>query len=214
RGGRFEDYGQAYTGDRLAHTFSGRLFFFSEALALAQDSMDGAFFDGLPKFEAPADLLGNPIETQDSAYPLQLVTYKYAWHTQMHTIRYPWLVSVLPENFVEMNSVDAAARGIASGDLVRVSSASSPEGVIGPALAVETVRPGVVAISHHFGHWQMSSRPHEIDGENSAFDPSRAAGISPNGIMRKDTVIGNVTLQDKIGGSASFYDTFVQVSKI
>jgi anaerobic selenocysteine-containing dehydrogenase len=214
RGGRFEGYDKAYSGDKLAHPFSSRLFFFSEATAKAIDSMTGQYFDGLPKYEPIADVAGNSIESLDGAFPLQLITYKMGWHTQSHTMRYPWLASIQPKNFVEMSRADAQALGIHTGDQVRVMSPSSPGGVAGQAYVSETIMPGVVAVSHHFGHWEMSSRPRQVDGVDSAFDATRGNGLTVNPIMRVDPVLGNTTLQDKIGGSASFYDTRVRVVKV
>lgn len=109
RGGRFENADQAYDGAKLRNRFSGRLYFFNELLGKTKDSMTGQYFDGTGKYEPIADVSGAPVS--DAGFPLQLITYKKGWHTQMHTIRYPWLVSVQPENFVELNSSDGAARG-------------------------------------------------------------------------------------------------------
>jgi len=137
-----------------------------------------------------------------------------SWHSQMHTSRYPWLMSIQAENFMEMNPVDANARGLRTGDRARLASASSPAGVEGLVRVTGTVAPGVVAVSHHFGHWEMSSRAHQINGVNTSYDASRGAGINAAQIMRADPVFPNVTLQDRIGGSASFYDTRVEVVKV
>jgi anaerobic selenocysteine-containing dehydrogenase len=214
RGGRFEDWDRAYDGDKLARRFGGRIYFFSEKLATKRDSMTGQYFDGMGHYEPPADITGQPIEVRDQALPLHLITYKMAWHTQMHTIRYPWLVSIQAENFIEMNPVDAEARHLRTGDRARLFSASSPEGVVGLVKVTEMVAPGVVAVSHHFGHWEMSSRAHQVNGVNIPYDASRSAGINATQIMRADPVFPNVTLQDRIGGSASFYDTRVEVVKV
>jgi anaerobic selenocysteine-containing dehydrogenase len=132
----------------------------------------------------------------------------------MHTARYPWLMSIQSENFVEMNPVDAQARHLRTGDRCRVISASLPAGVIGRVRATNTVAPGVVAVSHHFGHWEMSSRPAQINGQAVAYDASRATGTNANLVMRADPVLPNVTLQDRVGGSASFYDTRIQVEPV
>lgn len=214
RGGRFDGYENAYDGDRLKARFSGRLHFFSEKLAQTRDSMTGEYFDGLGRYEPIRDAAGSALNPTDAQYPLQLVTYKKAWHTQMHTMRYPWLASIQPGNFVELNSADAAARGIRTGDSVRLSSRSHPSGIVGQALITETVRPGVAAVSHHFGHWEMSSRPHQVNGVTTAYDATRGVGIQSTQVMRLDPSLGNVTLQDKIGGSASFFDTGVQVTRV
>lgn len=214
RGGRFDGYEKAYDGEKLKSHFSGRLYFFSEKLAKTHDSMTGEYFEGLGRYEPIRDAAGNALATTDGEYPLQLVTYKKAWHTQMHTMRYPWLASIQPGNFVELNSADAAARGIRTGDFVRLSSRSNPAGIVGQARVTETVRPGVAAVSHHFGHWEMSSRPHKVNGADTAYDATRGGGIQSTQVMRLDPSLGNVTLQDKIGGSAAFYDTSVQVTKV
>jgi tetrathionate reductase subunit A len=214
RGGRFADYTEAYDGDKLLNRFGGRIYFFSEKLATKHDSITGQWFDGMGKYEPVADMLGQSIATQDSALPLQLITYKMSWHSQMHTARYPWLMSVQAENFMEMNPVDASARNLRTGDRARLTSASNPAGVEGLVRVTNTVAPGVVAVSHHFGHWEMSSRAHRVNGTNTAYDASRGTGINANVVMRADPVFPNVTLQDRVGGSASFYDTRVEVVKV
>ncbi len=213
RGGRFEAYDRAYEGDALRHRFQNRLYFFSEYLAQTRDSITGEYWDGLPKYEPIADVAGRSISVSTEEYPLHLVTYKMGWHTQMHTCRYPWLMSIQPENFVEINRIDAAARGISTGDFVILKSPESPIGVAALAKVTETLCPGVVAVSHHFGHWEMSSRPHVVNGVKTTYDETRGRGITVNPLLLRDPVLGNVTLQDKIGGSASFFDTPVEVVK-
>ncbi len=212
RGGRFEGPEGKYEDDgRLAHRFGKQLFFFSEVMATARDSMTGQYFNGHPLYEPIKDHLDRPI--QDEGLPLTLVTYKQAWHSMARTINNPWLVSLQPENFVEMHTSDAAARGIRTGDVVIVKSATSPDGAQGRAYVTETIRPGVVAVAHSFGHWEMFSKPHTIGGVDSSFEETRAAGIAANPIMRSDPVHSNVTLQDKIGGSCAFSNTNVEVVK-
>ncbi len=214
RGGRFEDSTAAYEGERLRHRFNGRIYFFSEKLATKRHPMTGEWFDGLPRYEPICDLLGRPVAELDDAFPLHLITYKMSWHSQMHTIRYPWLVSVQPENFVEMHPADAAARQLRTGDRCRIVSASHPEGVIGRVRVTPTLAPGVIAVSHHFGHWEMSSRPVRVNGKPLPYDAARAAGLNANLVMRADPALPNVTLQDVVGGSSSFYDTRVQVERL
>jgi anaerobic selenocysteine-containing dehydrogenase len=214
RGGRFDDYTTAYDGTRLAVRFGGRIYFFAEVLSTKRDSVTGQYFDGMGKYEPIADMAGQSIAARDSALPLQLITYKMSWHSQMHTARYSWLMSVQAENFIEMNPQDAEARDLQTGDRARLTSASAPQGVEGLVQVTGTVAPGVVAVSHHFGHWEMSSRAHRVNGTNIAYDASRGAGINATPLMRADPVFPNVTLQDRVGGSASFYDTRVEVRKI
>jgi anaerobic selenocysteine-containing dehydrogenase len=121
---------------------------------------------------------------------------------------------IIPENPVEISAIDAAALRVETGDRVRVSSPSNRSGIEGKARVTEGLKPGVVAISHHYGHWEQHSRSHEIDGVATGHDPSRGAGIQPTQIMRTDNRYPNVSLQEKIGGSCSFYDTWVRVQKV
>jgi anaerobic selenocysteine-containing dehydrogenase len=95
-----------------------------------------------------------------------------------------------------------------------VTSASNKEGIVGKARVTQGLKPGVVAISHHYGHWESHSQPVEVDGVDMGHDPSRGAGIQPTQIMRTDKQYSNVSLQDPIGGSCSFYDTWVKVRKV
>jgi hypothetical protein len=53
-----------------------------------------------------------------------------------------------------------------------------------------------------------------IDGQTVGFDPSRGAGLQPSQIMRTDNLYTNVSLQEPVGASCSFYDTFVRVTKV
>jgi anaerobic selenocysteine-containing dehydrogenase len=174
--------------------------------------MTGERFDPLPGYEPPSHLDGTPVT--DEGYPFHLITYKSVRHGQARTAVNPWLMALHPENFVDLSSADAAALGVETGDKVRVSSVSSPEGIVSKAWVTEGLRPGVVAISHHYGHWELGSRSVEIDGIRQPYDPSRGAGIQPNLIMRRDDKLGNAPLQSKIGASVSFFDTRVRVEKV
>jgi hypothetical protein len=53
-----------------------------------------------------------------------------------------------------------------------------------------------------------------VDGRETPYDPSRGAGIQPTVIMRTDGKYRNVSLQEPIGGSCAFYDTWVKVKKV
>jgi anaerobic selenocysteine-containing dehydrogenase len=176
--------------------------------------MTGQPFDGYAKYAVNADLLDNPTSAMDTNYPLTLVSYKQGWHSMARTICNPWLVSIQCENFVEISRADADPLGISTGDNVIVKSSSHMEGSVGRAFVTETIRPGVIAVAHSFGHWEMSSRSHKLNGVNSDFDSTRGAGIASCPIMRTDPIKNNVALQDKVGGSVSFFGTRVQVTKI
>jgi len=213
KGGVFEDPVSYVDSDgRLKYGYSGIVHFYLEPIGNLVDSITGKLeHDPLPVYEPIKDVSGNLIE--EPAYPFKLITYKRVLHGQARTHQLPWLMGIEPENFIEINSGDAKVLGVETGDLVRVSSVSNPTGIVGKAKVVEGLRPGVIAISHHYGHWQNGATQWYENGSPVDYDPSRGAGVSPNQVMRLDPILGNVPLQDKIGASCSFYDTWVKVEK-
>jgi tetrathionate reductase subunit A len=224
RGGNFEDWGKRYKGEKQAHAYSGNFNLYVEPVATTRDSMTGQYFDGLPVVGPVKDAKGHVIDDRD--YPLRLITYKDILGGQSRTMASnPWLsehIGHADGNHVLMNRRDAQALGLRSGQFVRVTSATLPNGrfqindtdtrnIVGRLEILEGLRPGVVAISWHCGHWAYGSDDVVVDGQTVKGDPTRSRGVLPNPVFREDTSIGNVCLSDTIGGSASFYDTQVKV---
>lgn len=217
RGGVFAPANTAYSGtnpDWLNSRFDkSECHFYVEYFALATDSMTGQKFLGVPIYDPIKTVKGN-LWPESTQYPLALVTYKMAWHGQGRTMVNDHLRALQKENFVEIAATDAAERGIQNGDEVRVTSPTNPQGRVARALVVEGLRPGVIAVSHHFGHWELSSRPQSVNGIPTGFDAERGKGFQSNVLMENDPDLNySVCLQDKIGGSASFFDSRVQVKK-
>jgi anaerobic selenocysteine-containing dehydrogenase len=216
RGGRFDD-GDGTSGDLLANKFGSTsapkiIHLYVEDLAKKVNSQTGEKdWTPLAAYEAVKDARGNAVV--DAEFPFQLVTFKVSWHGQGRTVVNPTLMSIAPENSIWINAADAAAMRIVLGDRVRLTSPSNATGVVGRAFVTQGIAPGVVAVSHHFGHWELFSRPHVVSGVVTEFDRRRAGGITINPILRLDPVFGDVALQDYIGGSVSFYDTRVKVEK-
>lgn len=227
RGGVFQSYDDAYDEGKgvLLWRVAGRTNVHSEPVGSTINTntvtewdratlkpLNGRYFPGIPVVDPQTrDVRGNPV--RDPGYPLTLVTYKPVTQTQSRTIVCPSLQALMPENFVEMHTSDARARGIETGDQVRVTSASNPAGVQGRAYVTEAIRPGVVAIANSYGHWEMSSRAVTIDGQQRDSDPGRALGISANLLMRIDPALGDVCLTEPVVGDTSFYETGVEVQR-
>jgi anaerobic selenocysteine-containing dehydrogenase len=224
RGGRYENFSKAYKGRYLGHTHGGQVHFFAEPVANAKNSISGEPFDGLPKYEPVKDAAGNTLEHDD--YPFSLITFKEIFGGHSRTASNYWCnYSLQPENFVLINRSTAQEYGFGDGDLVRVSSVSS-NGVVdlggraeadvkGKIKTLDGIRPGTVAISWHYGHWNAygASPTIEIDGKGIAADDRRAMGLCPNAVMERDDSIGGVGLTDPIGGSAAFFNTKVKLEK-
>ncbi len=227
RGGAFQSYADGYdeASDFLIWRVAGRTNVYSEPVGSAINSntvtewdraalkpANGVYFPGVPFARREVvDLRGRPVV--DTGFPLTLITYKPVFHTQSRTIVCPSLQNFMPENFVEMHSSDAQQRGLETGDLVKVTSASNPAGIVGRVRVTEAIRPGVVAIAASYGHWEMSSRAVTLDGAPRDFDPGRSLGMNACLLMRLDPVLGNAALVDPVGTSSSFYETSVEVTK-
>ncbi len=225
RGGRFENFDKAYKGKYLGHTHGGLVHVYAEPVANAKNSITGENFDGLPKYEPVKDAAGKTIDPRD--YPFHLITFKEIFGGHSRTASNYWCnYSLQPENFVLVSKSDAQAYGLNDGDTVRVVSPSS-DGVIdlgdgtqtrveGKVKTLEGMRPGTVAVSWHYGHWNAygARAGIEIDGERITPDTRRAKGLCPNPVMQVDSSIGKVGLTDPIGGSAAFFDTKVKLVKV
>lgn len=226
RGGRYQNFEKGYKGAQVANKYGRLINLYHEKTYKSINSMTGEHMIAYPKYiPAGLDYSGHPLDDEAKGYDLHLITYKTITMTKSRTITNYWLLSVLPEGYVLINSQDAARLGIRHGDKVRISSASNPEGVWdvkdgrkipmeGKAWVTEGIRPGVVAFPLGFGHWASGAADVEIDGKVIKGDPRRAAPLHANAAMRVDPVTGNVTLSDLVGGSAVFYDTKVKVEKV
>lgn len=212
KGGVFDDQGEEYTGNQLTYQYGNIIRTFLDPVARTRDSVTGDYYSGVPQYKPIAHSNGAPVN--DPGYSYKLITYKTVHHGQARTNINPWLMLIIPENFVEISVADAKNLGIETGDQVNVSSSSNTQGTIGKAKVRPGLMPGVVAISHHYGHWEQSSRPIVMDGKTTGYDSSRGAGIQPTPIMRTDDQYPNVSLQEPIAGSCSFNDTFVKITKV
>ena len=185
--------------------------------------MTGKPFYGYPVFVPVADMYDRPIDFKGA--DLHLITYKEITGGQSRTIGNYWMNDLyLDENFVLMNSKDAKRLGLNDGEKVRVVSAFNTSGewdlqngtkvpMVGKLKVTEGITPGTVAVSWHFGHWAYGAGDVVINGQLVKGDSRRKAGLCTNAALAVDPVLGNMCLTDKIGGSASFYDTHVKVVK-
>ncbi|MGB9711516.1 MAG: molybdopterin dinucleotide binding domain-containing protein [Dissulfurimicrobium hydrothermale] len=222
RGGRFEDASKAYEGDKVTHQYKNQFNLFCEAVATGRHSMTGKNFSGLPIAEPVRDAAGRDIHFSGE-FPFQLFTYKLIMGGQSRTIGNYWtMVAQQGQNYVQMNRRDAEKFGLKDGDLVRLEGPTNLKGTIpllpgvekpvtGVLKTEEGIRPGTVAVSWSYGHWAYGSQDVSVDGALIKGDKRRATGICPNSVMMVDQTVKNTCLSDPIGGSCSFYDSWVRV---
>jgi len=186
----------------------------------------GKSFPGVATYiPAPTDSLGRLIEDEKDGYDLNLITYREISQTKSRTVSNYWLLALLPENSIIMNSRDAQRLGLKDGSLVRVISATNLEGswdlkngkkipMIGRVKVIQGIKPGVVAFSLGHGHWAYGASDVVVDGKRIAGDGRRGKGIHANAALRIDPHIKNTCLSDLTGGSAVFYDTKVKLLSV
>jgi anaerobic selenocysteine-containing dehydrogenase len=193
-----------------------------EKVATSKNSMTGAHYGGLGRYYPIADARGAPIE--DAGFDLVAITHRAVEHTKSRTVACEWLRELRPENMIQVSREDAERLGLATGDAVRVESATNPTGVldlgnghtrpmVGRVRVSEGIRPGVIAYSLGHGHWAYGAADLEVDGVVIAGDPERGRGVHLNPVLRTDPTITNTCLSDLAGGSAVFYDTRVRLAK-
>jgi anaerobic selenocysteine-containing dehydrogenase len=142
---------------------------------------------------------------------LVLTTYKVNVHTHSRTMNCRWLAELYHENPAWINPGTAEALAIREGDSVKVSSAI---GEIETQVQVTpAVVPGVIAISHHCGHWQygrMASGKRAPQGVDDIPDRDTrwwsSTGVHPNWLIPNSP--------DPINGQQRWMDTVVRVTKV
>jgi anaerobic selenocysteine-containing dehydrogenase len=225
RGGRYENYAVSQkSGDKIPHPFGKMFSLYVERVALTRHSFKGKRFSGIALIESVQAY--DHTEIADGEYPLQLITYKTILGGQSRNLpNNYWLANIFPENPILLNPRTARELGFTEGSWAQIVSATNPEGIwdlkngkkvpiVGKIHLTEGIRPGVVAVSWHFGHWAYGASDFEIDRKRIPGDPRRHKGLCPNAAMRLDPALHNVCLSDPIGGSASFYDTRVKLLKV
>jgi len=79
---------------------------------------------------------------------------------------------------------------------------------------VEGLKPNVVTISWHYGHWAYGGNDVTVDNQLVKGDKRRRDTACPNPVMAIDPALKNMCLTDPIGGSASFLNTKVRIIKV
>lgn len=222
RGGRWWNYADAWSGDQVRARYGRLVNLYQEKPATLRNSMTGEYLKGIACYLPIADSLGRPLDHRGA--PLRLITHRSMLQTKSRTISSYWLLDVQPENYIEINRIDARRLGLANGDRVMVLSAANPDGawhygpglskpLIGKVLVTYHIRPGVISFELGWGHWAYGASNQTIDGHLIPADPRRAAGIHANAAMLTDPY-HRAPLSDVVGGSAVFYDTMVYLVKV
>lgn len=162
------------------------------------------------KFPALPSWMPVPEHEKMDADELVLTTFKVNTQVQSRSQNCKWLTELYHTNPAWINPRTAAARGIADGDRIKVTSKVGS--ITTTARVTEGVHPGVVAISNHCGHWAYGEYASLKKGatylDNDADSKRiwwRDNGVHPNWIIPCEG--------DPIGGAMRWMDTVVKVEK-
>lgn len=121
-----------------------------EMKAKAADKLYWRDYTALPTWRQPT------MDSSPSDYDLYLISFKRVEFKQSRT-PIPLVRELSPEQYCEINTSAAAARGIRDGDEIWVESHNAVTGEVRrvktKARLVEGLRPDTVAMSHHYGMW-------------------------------------------------------------
>jgi anaerobic selenocysteine-containing dehydrogenase len=141
---------------------------------------------------------------------LILTTYKVPVHIHSRSANCKWLTEICHDNPAKMNTETAKRLGIKDGDKIKVKSSIGE--ITTTANVTEAIVPGVVAISHHLGHWEYgryaSGKKAPLAGDN---DPDLKLKWWNNNGVHPNWIIPNSP--DPISGQQRWMDTVVKVSK-
>jgi len=222
RGGRFENHPNGYKGDWVAHPWQKLLNLYQEMTASTIHSGTGERNPGYAISLPIRDYHGKEPNELRKGYDLHMITNRTIVHCKSRTIADAWLTPLMPENGLMMNPLDVKRLGFKNGQTVKVVSATNPEGewdlgagnkktMAGKIIATETMRPGVISFVLGFGHWATGAADVIVDGITIKGEARRAAGIHANAAMWVDPALKNTCMLDPVGGSVSFYDTYVRL---
>jgi len=109
---------------------------------------------GWPEYAIPTYIRSHvhPENLEPGQMPL-ISTFRLPVHIHTRSANAKWLDEIAHSNPLWIHTKDAAAIGVATGDLVRVETAIGHYVV--KAWVTEGIRPGVVACSHHMGRWKL-----------------------------------------------------------
>jgi anaerobic selenocysteine-containing dehydrogenase len=128
----------------------------------------------------------NPSPDKEFQASLQLIGRRHVRSNNSWMHNYHRLVKGKPRDQLMMNPTDAAARGLADGQLVEVRSAIGAIRIV--LQATDEVMPGVVCLPHGWGHARDGTRltlaqQHAGASYNDLSDASRIDAVSGNAAM-------------------------------
>ena len=117
RGGRYQDYKDIYKGDLVVNQYKRLINIYQEKTAGTKSAFTGKQNSGYAAYIPVSTTLGqSPKEAGlEEGYPPCLITQRDILMTKSRTVPNYWLLSIIPENYVILNPIDAKKIGIKDG---------------------------------------------------------------------------------------------------
>ncbi|OGT99653.1 MAG: hypothetical protein A2X80_11730 [Geobacteraceae bacterium GWB2_52_12] len=230
-GGKFQNPAPKfqYSGDYVSFP-GGRpvraLYAYQQGVAANKNSMTGNHFDGLPQYRTIVDCMERPLDPAIwKEYPLQLHTWKDAYHTQSRTMNNLPLASIKSQNYAELNPADAENLSVTTGDWVKVKSPSSRhiplyDNSLGDGWykyqvrVTSRIRPGLFSVCQSYGRFGAGANKWSMNGKDQPHDERVGAGFSVNPLYMADPVLKNVIMIDPVGGGTQSNGTPLKVVRL
>jgi tetrathionate reductase subunit A len=179
RGGRFEDYGAGFDGDNRVFGNTNCFSLYSEKLATSRNSITGEKFAyGTPAWNPQRFLNGKLVSDVfvKEEWPFVAANYKPKFRSVSMLANSSSLKDINLSNNVEMNTEDAKALGISTGDKVKVIPATGGE-FEGTALVREGIAKGTIGVAYGYGHWEYGAKAFAIEGNEDKSEKERGQGF-------------------------------------
>ncbi|WP_326911514.1 molybdopterin dinucleotide binding domain-containing protein [Sedimentibacter sp. MB31-C6] len=183
RGGRFEDHGAGFDGDNRVFANTKCFSLYNEKLATSYNSITGEKFAyGTPAWNPQRFFNGELVSDvfAKEEWPFKAANYKPKFRSVSMLANSSSLKDINLGNKVEMNSEDAKALGISTGDKVKVTPATGGE-FEGTALVREGIAKGTIGVAYGYGHWEYGAKSFTIEGKEQS-DAERGHGFHLIGI--------------------------------
>lgn len=179
RGGRFDSVENAWKGKQLKKVHKFPVQIWHEGLSKMRHSMTGERYSGCPTWYPTRFADGTSMREHFSEkdWPLTMSSYKSNLMSSM-SIAAPRLRQVHPHNPISLNAADAAKLGIANGDLIEVKTPGAK--LQGVALVRSGIAQGAIAIEYGYGHMQLGTVAHKINGKATHANPQHGNGVNLN----------------------------------
>lgn len=202
KGGRYEDIGQTYDGEKARHAYGKPMLIYNESLGSFRHATTGRRMPGTATWRQPEFADGTPVVDvyPDTEWPVRVVSFKSPLQSS-YSVGAPALSRIVATNPLIVGRAMAETLDIATGDKVRLNTpGGSLESV---AVVRDGVSPGTVAIEHGYGHRAFGAADITIDNKTVPGDPGLASGVLLNDLGMLDPTRSNAGVWvDPISGTA------------